>query len=132
MFIEDIDEMESSLFYQQQDNFSFYQPSLVMAPIDRQQPSSSCQGSMPTSTPQIQHNMEPAAPVNVQPDFPQQSTASFSMFNATTVSTTAFTTINQLSTEVPVHDDANENSDKLTMIKSFSNESGMNNEWAEK
>ncbi|XP_060870754.1 nuclear RNA export factor 1 [Metopolophium dirhodum] len=133
MFIEDIDETESSPFHQQQPMFSFYQPSLVKAPINRQQPSSSCLGDMQTSTPQIQH-MAPGASVNFQPDFPQQSTASFSMLNATTVSTTAFTTINQSSTEVPVHliIDANENPHKLTMIKSFSNESGMNNEWAEK
>ncbi|XP_029344670.1 nuclear RNA export factor 1-like [Acyrthosiphon pisum] len=133
MFIEDTDEMESSPFYQQQPIFSFYQPSLVMASINRQQPLSSYHAGMQTSTPQIQH-MVPAASLNLQPDFPQQSTASFSMFNATTVSTTAFTTINQLSTEVPVDSiiDTNENPDKLTMIKSFSNESGMNNEWAEK
>jgi len=133
MFIEGIDEMESLPFYQQQPMFSFYQPSLVIAPINRQQPSSSCLGGMQTSTPQIQH-MAPAASVNFQPDIPQQSTASFSMFNTTTVLTTAFTTINQSSTEVPVQliIDANENPHKFTMIKSFSNESGMNNEWAEK
>jgi len=133
MFIEDTNEMESSPFYQQQPTFSFYQSSLVMAPINRQQPSPSHQEGMQTSSPQI-HLVAPAATVNFQPDFLQQSTASCSMSNATKVSTTAFTTINQSSTEVPVNliIDANENPDKLTMIKSFSNESGMNNEWAEK
>jgi len=155
MFMEDTDEMagmESSSSYQQpptpsypppsyqQSTFSSYQPSPMTPPINPQQPSP-YQGGMQTSTPQIQQ-MAPAATENFQPDSQQQSNASFPMFNTISPSTTAFPTpstpaslpVNQLSTEGPVNlmRDTNANPDKLTMIKSFSNESGMNNEWAEK
>jgi len=100
-----------------------------MTPINPQQPS--YQGGMQTSTSQIQQ-MVPAATINFQPDSQQQSTVTFSMFKATSVSTTTFHTVDQLSTKVPVNLFSYTNPDKLTMIKSFSNESGMNNEWAEK
>ncbi|XP_060865132.1 nuclear RNA export factor 1-like [Metopolophium dirhodum] len=147
MFMEDTDEMagmESSSSYQQpptpsypppsyqQSTFSSYQPSPMTPPINPQQPSP-YQGGMQTSTPQIQQ-MAPAATENFQPDSQQQSNASFPMFNTISPSTTASLPVNQLSTEVPVNlmRDTNANPDKLTMIKSFSNESGMNNEWAEK
>lgn len=121
----------------QQSTFSSYQSS----PMTASQQPSPYQGGMQTSTPQIQQ-MAPAATENFQPDLQHQSNSSFPMFNTISPSTTAFPTpstpaslpVNQLSTEVPVHlmRDTNANPDKLTMIKSFSNESGMNNEWAEK
>lgn len=129
MFIEDTDGIESSSSYQQQPTFSFDRSLPVMTPINPQRPS--YQEGMQTSTSQI-HQIAPSATVNFQPDLPQQSTASFSMPNTTTVSTTKFPTIDQLSTEVPVNSIKYANPDKLTMIKSFSNESGMNKEWAEK
>lgn len=152
--MEDTDEMagmESSSSYQQpstpsypppsyqQSTFSSYQPSSMTAPINPQQPSPYQEG-MQTSTPQIQQ-MAPAPTENFQPGSQQQSNSSFPMFNTISPSTTYPTPstpaplpVNQLSTEVPVHliRDTNANPDKLTMIKSFSNESGMNNEWAEK
>ncbi|XP_015373159.1 PREDICTED: nuclear RNA export factor 1-like [Diuraphis noxia] len=154
MFMEDTDEMagmESSSSYQQpstpsypppsyqQSTFSSYQPSPMTVPINPQQPPA-YQGSMQTSASQIQQ-MAPAATLNFQSDSQLQSNASLPMFNTISASTTAFPTpstpslsVNQLSTEVPVNliRDTNANPDKLTMIKSFSNESGMNNEWAKK
>ncbi|XP_060839178.1 nuclear RNA export factor 1-like [Rhopalosiphum padi] len=149
MFMEDTDEMagmESSSSSQQstpnyppptyqQSTFSSYQSSQMTAP---QQPSP-YQGG--TSTPQIQQ-MAPAATVNFQPDSQRQPTASFNMFNSISPSTAAFPTtstpaslpVNQLSTEAPVNliSDVNANPDKMSLVKSFSNESGMNNEWAKK
>jgi len=107
----------------------------MTVPINSQQ-SSAYQAGMQTSTPQIQQ-IVPAATVNFQPNSQQQSNASFPMYNSTSAfppPSTPSLPVNQLSTEVPVNliRDANENPDKLTMIKSFSNESGMNNEWAKK
>jgi len=154
MFTEDSDKMagmESSSFYQQpskpsyplpsyqQSTFSSYQASSMTASIDSQQPFP-YQGGMQTSTTPQNQLMMSAATVPFQPDSQQQSTASFPVFNAITASTTAFPTapaslpVNQLLTEVPVNFimGANVNSDKLTMITSFSIESGMNNEWAKK
>jgi len=152
MFMEDTDEMagmESSSYQPstpsypppsyQQSTFSSYQPTPMAVPINPQQPPA-YQGGMQTSAPQIQQ-IAPAATVNFQSDSQQQSNASLPMFNAISASSTAFPSpstpslpVNQLSTEVPVNliSDVNANPDKLTMIKSFSNESGMNNEWAKK
>jgi len=124
----------------QQSTFSSYQPSSMTVPANPQQPST-YQGGMQTPTPQIQQ-MAPSATVNFQSDSQQQSNPSFPMYNTISASTAVFPTpstpaslrVNQLSTEVPANlvMDANVNPDKLAMIKSFSNESGMNNEWAEK
>ncbi|KAE9534785.1 hypothetical protein AGLY_008077 [Aphis glycines] len=149
MFMEDTDEMtgmessSSSSSQQQptpsypppsyqQSTFSSYQPSSMTAPMNPQQPSP-YQGGMPTSTPQIQQ-MAPVATVNFQPDSQQQPTASFNMFNTISPSTPASFPVNQLSNERPVNltSDVNANPDKMSMVKSFSNESGMNNEWAKK
>ncbi|XP_050058015.1 nuclear RNA export factor 1-like [Aphis gossypii] len=147
MFMEDTDEMAGmklSSSYQhpstssyspisfQQPTFSSYQPSSMTAPMNPQQ-SSPYQGGMSTSTPQIQQ-MAPVATVNFQPDSQQQPTASFNMFNTISPSTPASFPVNQLSNERPVNltSDVNANPDKMTMVKSFSNESGMNNEWAKK
>ncbi|KAE9523233.1 hypothetical protein AGLY_016369 [Aphis glycines] len=149
MFMEDTDEMtgmESSLSsssqqqptpnypppYYQQSTFSSYQPSSMIAPMNPQQPSP-YQGGMPISTPQTQQ-MAPAATVNFQPDSQQQPTTSFNMFNTISPSTSASFPVNQLSNEAPVNltSDVNSNPDKMSMVKSFSNKSGMNNEWAKK
>ncbi|KAL4152883.1 hypothetical protein QTP88_000716 [Uroleucon formosanum] len=112
----------------------------MTAPINPQQPSA-YQGFMQTSTPQVQ-SMASAAIANFQPDSQQQSNASFPMFNTISPPTTTFLTpstpapmsVNQFSTEVPVDlmSNSNANSDKLTMIESFSKKSGMNNKWAKK
>jgi len=145
--MEDTDEMadmESPSTYQQppiptcpppsyqQSTYSSYQPSL-MAPINPQQ-SSPYQGCI-----QI---MAPASTANFQPDSRQQSNSSFPISNTISTSTTVFPTpstsvslpINQLSTEVPVNliIDTNANPDRMTMVKNFSNESGMFIDWAEK
>jgi len=118
--------------YYQQSTFSSYQPSSMIAPMNPQQPSP-YQGGMQTSTPHIQQ-MAPAAAVNFQPDSQQQPTTSFNMFNTISPSTSASFPVNQLSNEAPVNltSDANANPDKMSMVKSFSNKSGMNNEWAKK
>ncbi|CAH1731565.1 unnamed protein product [Aphis gossypii] len=149
MFMEDTDEMtgmESSSSsssqqqptpsypppYYQQSTFSSYQPSSMIAPMNPQQPSP-YQGGMPISTPQTQQ-MAPAATVNFQPDSQQQPTTSFNMFNTISPSTPASFPVNQLSNEAPVNltSNVNANPDKMSMVKSFSNKSGMNNEWAKK
>ncbi|XP_016663786.1 nuclear RNA export factor 1-like [Acyrthosiphon pisum] len=154
IFMEDTEEMagmESPLSYQQppiprcpppsyqQSIFSSYQLSST-APINPQQ-SSPYQGCIHTSTQQVQQ-MAPAATENSQPDLQHQSNSSFPIGDTISPSTTAFPTpstpaslpVNQFSTEVPVNlmRDTNANPDKMTMVKSFSKESGMNIEWAEK
>jgi len=115
----------------QQPTFSSYQPSSMTA-MNPQQPSP-YHGGMLTSTPQIQQ-MAPVATVNFQPDSQQQPTASFNMFTKISPSTSAYLAVNQLSTEVPINmiNDVNASNNKISMVKSFSNESGMNNEWAKK
>jgi len=142
--MEDTDEMtgmesSSSLSSQQQPTPNYPPPSYqqstyssMTAPMNPQQPSP-YQGGMSTSSQQIQQ-MAPAATVNFQPDSQQQSTASFNMFNTVSPSTPASFPVNQLSNEGPVNftSDVNANPDKMSMVKSFSNESGMNNEWAKK
>jgi len=66
----------------------------------------------------------------------QQLTASFPIFNSTSILKTKFPTYDQLLlTEAPVNfiKDANENLNKLTMIKKeYIKKGQMNNEWAEK
>lgn len=153
MFMEDTEEMagmESS--YQQsptpnypppsyqQSTFSSYQSS----PMTNPQPPPAYQGGgTQASNPQVQQQIVPAATtVSFQPDTLQQSASSFPMFNAVPASTTEFPTsstpvplaVNQSSTKVPVNviSDVNANPDKLTLVKNFSTESGMNNEWAKK
>ncbi|KAE9530486.1 hypothetical protein AGLY_010948 [Aphis glycines] len=84
------------------------------------------QGGMPISILQIQQ-MAPATTVNFQPDSQQQP----SVVSPTTYTSLA---VNQLSTEAPINliNDVNANYYKMSMIKSFSNKSGMNNKWAER
>ncbi|XP_025206227.1 nuclear RNA export factor 1-like [Melanaphis sacchari] len=115
----------------QQSTFSSNQPSPMTAPMNPQQ--SSYQGGMQTSTPNIQQ-MAPAATVNFQPNPQQQPASSFNMVNTISPSAPASLPINELSTGVPINviSDVNANPDELTMVKRFSNESGMNNEWAKK
>lgn len=160
MFMEDTDEMigmEASMLYQQPTtsnfqpppyqgtSFSSYQPSPISA-INPQQPPPPYSTNLQTPILQNQqttfqsqqHNTAPSA-VPFQSN-PQQGNSSFSMYNATPIdfpssSTTSVSLpVNQQPTEVPLNSisNANVNPDKLTMIKNFSNESGMNNEWAEK
>ncbi|XP_029345728.1 nuclear RNA export factor 1-like [Acyrthosiphon pisum] len=91
---------------------------------------------------QIQQMAPSATAINIQPDSQQQSNASFPMINTISPSTTAFYTpsspaslpVNQLLTVVPVNlmSDTNANPDKMSLVNSFSNEFGMNNEWSEK
>ncbi|XP_025204571.1 nuclear RNA export factor 1-like [Melanaphis sacchari] len=56
------------------------------------------------------------------------------MFNTISPSTPASLTVNQLSTGMPINviSDVNVNPENISMVKSFSNESGMNNQWAKK
>lgn len=148
MFMEDTDEMlgmESSSSYQQSALPNYpppsYQQATFSAPTIPQQPPS-YQSDL--QTPNIQN----------QPTFQQQnqnltyasnvqnSNASFSMFNSTPAPATfpinpnpVSNPVNHLSTEVSSNsvNDANANADsKLTMVKKFSNDSGMNEEWAKK
>lgn len=148
MFMEDTDEMlgmESSSSYQQSALPNYpppsYQQATFSAPTIPQHPPS-YQSDLQTSNVQNQPTFQQQSQnVNLASNV-QNSNAAFSMFNSTPA-TTAFS-INpnpvsnpvNLSTEVPsnpVANDANANSDtKLTMVKSFSNESGMNEEWAKK
>ncbi|KAE9530577.1 hypothetical protein AGLY_011039, partial [Aphis glycines] len=84
------------------------------------------QEGMPKSIPQIQQ-MDPATnSVNLQADSHQQTVES--------PLTSASLEINQLSTEAPINviNDVDPNFNKMSMIKNFSNDSGMNIKWAEK
>lgn len=150
MFMEDTDEMigmESSSSYQQSALPNYPPPSYQQATFSGP--------TLPQLPPSYQSNLQTPNMQN-QPNFEQQnqnvtfasnvqnSNAAFAMFNSTPapaafpISTNPVSNpVNLLSTEVPsnsVNDaNANTNADsKLTMIKSFSNESGMNEEWAKK
>ncbi|XP_060842102.1 nuclear RNA export factor 1-like isoform X1 [Rhopalosiphum padi] len=115
-----------------QTTFSSYQSSPMTVPMNPQQLSSHKLGML-SSTPQIQQ-MAPVATENFQLNSQHQPIASFPTFNTISPLTTASFPVNQLSTEVPVNliSNVNANPDKMFMVKSFSNESGMNNQWAKK
>ncbi|XP_025202678.1 nuclear RNA export factor 1-like [Melanaphis sacchari] len=149
MFMEDTDEMagmESSLSSCQhsptpsylplssfqQPTFSSYQPLPMNVSMNPQQ-LLPYQKGMQISVPHISQ-ISPSATLSFQLDSQQQSIATFPMFNTISPSTPASLSVNQLSTGVPINviSDVNVNPEKISMVKSFSNESGMNNEWAKK
>lgn len=146
--MEDTDEMlgmESSSSYQQSTLPNYPPPSYQQATFSAP--------SIPQQPPTYQSDLQTSNMQN-QPTFQQQnqnvnfvsnaqnSNAAFSMFNSTPATNTfsinpnpVSNPVNLLSTEVQSNSvtDANANADsKLTMVKSFSNESGMNEEWAKK
>lgn len=151
MFMEDTDEMsgmESSSSYQQaatpnyppppyqQTAFLSYQPTPGLAPVNSQPPPS-YQGSMVNQqmTFQQQNNSAVAAapPPTFQSSSQQWGAPQANAFPAS--ATPATVPVNQSlnGTSLNSMGGANANSDnRLTMIKSFSNESGMNDEWAKK
>lgn len=141
--MEDTDEMpglESSSSSYQQPNYppppSYQQPSYI--PYVTNPPS--YPDGLQTSIMQNQQTtfQQQNQPAEVAAHFQQQQ-SSFPAFNTTPTPTpTIFPTSStqmpatQSTIEVPLND-PNANSNKnLIMIKSFSNESGMNHEWAEK
>lgn len=156
MFMEDNDEMggiESSSFlqsptpnfapppYQPTASFPAYQPTI---PMNAQQPppypGSSQMSTMQNQSTDFQPQNQPTqtAATTLQSNS-QLLNASFSPgFNAAAFPTSsglAPVSNNQFSGGVTLNSigDANANSDsKLAMIKSFSNESGMNDEWTKK
>lgn len=129
----------------QQSNISSFQSSSMAAPVNQLQPPP-YQGSQPSfaqstfqqqsQQPAFQQQNQIPAAVPVAAAFQsQQPNAAFPTFNNATP-----TSFPSSSATVPKQDysmnmvgDPNANPDsKLTMIKSFSNESGMNDEWAKK
>lgn len=116
--------------YQQQSTFSSYQVSAPMNPQPQQ--TSLYQGSLQTPimqnqqmTFQEQNNsaVTSISPANAFQLNPLQSNMSF---------LTPTHVPNQPSMEVPINSVDDVNSNNLTMIKSFSSESGMNYKWAAK
>lgn len=124
-------------------SFPSYQPSLISAPVNQQQPPPPYPTNLQTqnqqTTFQQQQNISAPLAIPFQSN-PQQVNSSFSMYNATSTEfpsnslTSVSTPVNQQLTKVSINpnNNTNANPDKLTMVKNFSNESGMNNEWAEK
>jgi len=81
---------------------------------------------MPTSIPQIKQ-MAFATTVDFQSESQQQPTV-------VSPSTFASLAVHQLSTEAPINliDDVNDSYNKMSMVQSFSKDSGMNLKWDEK
>lgn len=153
--------MDASSLYQQpttsnyppppyQDSFSSFQPSPMAAPMNQQQPPPPYPGNLQTPViqnqqstfqqQQQQQQQHPTATAAIPfQSNPQQSNQSFSGYNEKSTKfpissiTPVSAPVSQQLPEVPINPIGNSNdSDKLTMIKNFSNESGMNNEWATK
>lgn len=141
MFMEDTDEMsgmESSSYQQaatpnyppppyQQTSFSSSQPTDSQPPPSYQENLANQQMIF-----QQQNNLAAAAPPTFQSSS-QQWAPQATTFHASAIP--AATPVNQSLNGIPSNSVgvANSNSDnKLTMIKSFSSESGMNDEWAKK
>jgi len=144
--MEDTDEM-TGLELSSSASSSYQQPNYLTIP-SYQQPTYS---SYPVNPPTYQEGLQTSNMQNQQTNFQQQNPSaevstrfhaqqSYSTFDATptafsTHSTSTHLPVNQSSIETPLNtiNDANANSNNnLTMIKSFSNESGMNHEWAKK
>lgn len=136
----------SSLQFQQATFSTSQSPSMTAVPINsQQQQPPSYHTSLPIS---VVHNQQQvyqqnnqlaassAEPVSFQ-STPQQINSSFYMFNNTSPTTfpasSAHTSMpaNQPTIESPTDSNVTSN-DKLILIKKFSNESGMNTEWAYK
>jgi len=154
MFMEDNDEMadmESSSSCQQsatpnylppayqQSTFQSYQPSQNV--INQQQPPpypgdfqpSVMQNQQPTFQQQNCPVQSTTDAVSIESNAPQLNTSFLPMFTPVSIPTPV--SPSQLPTEIPLNFNTDPDSDsnnKLTMIKSFSTESGMNDEWAKK
>lgn len=148
MFVEDNDEMggiESS-FQQfgtsdyappppyQPTAFPVYQPSMSVNPQQPPPyPGSAQMSTMQNQSANFQNHPEPCAAATLQSDS-QLLNASFSPATFPTSSSLASVPNNPLDGGASFNSIGNANSDneKLAMVKSFSNESGMNDVWAKK
>jgi nuclear RNA export factor len=124
-----------NLQQQQQQLPPLYQSSLHTSAMLNQSISNFQQSNQQISFQQQNHSVAvPSPSVNFQSN-PQQSNMAFPMSNSTSSGSPSVVPVNQQAKEVllNLNNDANSNLDtKLSMIKSFSDESGMNDEWAKK
>jgi len=142
--MEDTDEM-TGLELSSSSSSSYQQPNYPPSPSYQQPTYASYLTNPPsypdglqTSTMQNQQTtfQQQNQPAEVAARFQQQQ-SSFPTFN-TTPTPTAFPTnstqmpVTQSAIEVPLNDPNANSNNNLIMIKSFSKESGMNHEWAEK